>query len=84
MLTRRQFGRRLGAGLLGAAVAPQAFLAQQEERPVACAPSLINPERLWGSLMKLSEFGKVDGRWVGRVGFSAEDLAGRHWVMGEL
>jgi len=84
MLTRREFNRRVGAGLVGAAVAPEALLALQEERPVPCRPTLINGERLWESLMKLSEFGKVEGKWVGRVGFSPEDLAGRHWVMGEL
>jgi len=91
MLTRRQFSRRLGAGLLTAAVAPQALLALQEERPVSCRATLINPDRLWESLMKLSEFGRpdsagagVEGSWAGRVGFSAEDLAGRHWLMGEL
>ncbi|MGH9812373.1 MAG: Zn-dependent hydrolase [Candidatus Acidiferrales bacterium] len=84
MLTRRQFSRRLGGGLLTAAVAPQALLALQEERPVPCRATLINSERLWQSLMKLSEFGRADGNWIGRVGFSAEDLAGRHWVMGEL
>jgi N-carbamoyl-L-amino-acid hydrolase len=87
----------VGAGLLGAAVAPQAVLAEhargggklrpysdEEERAVACRASLINAERLWQSLMKLSEFGHVDGHWIGRVGFSAEDLAGRYWLMGEL
>ncbi|MCI0403085.1 MAG: Zn-dependent hydrolase [Acidobacteria bacterium] len=83
MLTRRLFNQRVGAGLLGAAVAPSLLLAQ-EERPVACRATLINPDRLWQSLMKLSEFGRNPDGGTSRVGFSAEDLAARHWLMGEL
>ncbi len=84
MLTRRRFNQHLSAALLGAAVAPPLLLAQEEERPVSCRATLINSERLWQSLQKLSEFGRLPGGGTSRIGFSAEDLAARHWLMGEL
>ncbi len=70
--------------MLGAAVTPPLLLAQEEERPVLCRATLINGERLWQSLQKLSEFGRLPQGGTSRLGFSAEDLAARHWLMGEL
>ncbi len=60
---------------------------QASERP---APSTfhVNPQRLWGTLQKLSEFGRPPGAGfeggVTRLGFSAEDLAARSYVAGLL
>jgi N-carbamoyl-L-amino-acid hydrolase len=84
VLTRRRFNQHLSAALLGAAVAPPLLLGQEEERPVSCRATLINGERLWQSLQKLSEFGRLPQGGTSRIGFSAEDLAARHWLMGEL
>lgn len=42
----------------------------------------IRGERLWGTLQKLSEFGKNPEGGVSRVGFTDADLAGRAYVMG--
>ncbi len=95
MLTRRRFNQHLSAALLGTAVAPPALLAslgapwrardeQEVERPILCRATLVNSERLWQSLQKLSEFGRLAGGGTSRLGFSAEDLAARHWLMGEL
>ncbi len=84
MLTRRRFNQHLGAALAGAAIAPPLLLGQEEERPVLCRATLVNGERLWQSLQNLSEFGRLPNGGTSRIGFSAEDLAARHWLMGEL
>jgi N-carbamoyl-L-amino-acid hydrolase len=46
----------------------------------------INPQRLWGTLEKLSEFGRPAGAGfeggVTRLGLSEEDMAAREYVMG--
>jgi beta-ureidopropionase / N-carbamoyl-L-amino-acid hydrolase len=42
----------------------------------------VQQERLWATLMKLSEFGKNPEGGVSRVGFTEADLAGRAYVMG--
>jgi N-carbamoyl-L-amino-acid hydrolase len=69
--------------LAGAALSPLA-LASQDERPILCQATLVNRDRLWDSLQKLAEFGKLPEDGTSRVGFSPEDLAARHWLMGEL
>ncbi|MGH9794649.1 MAG: M20 family metallo-hydrolase [Candidatus Acidiferrales bacterium] len=52
----------------------------------AAAQQHVNQQRLWGTLEKLSEFGRPAGKGfeggVTRVGFSDEDLAAREYVMG--
>lgn len=57
--------------------------------PVATAAQQhVNEKRLWGTLEKLSEFGRPAGAGfeggVTRLGFSEEDLAAREYVMGLL
>jgi len=84
VLTRREFNRRVAAGLAAAAAAPAALLSQEEERPVLCRATLVNQDRLWQSLQQLSEFGRLPGGGTSRVGFSPEDLAARHWLMEQL
>ncbi len=52
----------------------------------AAAQQHVNQQRFWGTLEKLSEFGRPAGAGfeggVTRVGFSEEDLAARKYVMG--
>lgn len=65
-------------GLLLTLVIPWSAVAQQH----------VNEKRLWGTLEKLSEFGRPAGAGfeggVTRLGFSDEDLAARDYVMGLL
>jgi N-carbamoyl-L-amino-acid hydrolase len=42
----------------------------------------VQPDRLWGTLQKLGEFGKNPEGGVSRVGFTEADVAGRAYVMG--
>ena len=90
VLSRREFGRRLAAGLAGAAVAGPALLAQEPglpesgEPPLRCAPQLVNTERLWDTLDELSGFGRLPGGGTSRLGFSPDDLAARQWLAGLL
>ncbi len=49
------------------------------------APRHVNQQRLWGTIEKLSEFGRPAGAGfdagVTRLGFSEADLAARTWLM---
>ena len=92
MLTRREFNRRLAGGVAGAALAPtMAGLAanilrgqEASEPPIVCRAQLVNAERLRRSLEELSRFGRLPGGGTSRLGFSADDLAARNWMMGLL
>lgn len=52
-----------------------------QERMPASRPH-VQPDRLWGTLQKLGEFGKNPEGGVSRVGFTEADVAGRAYVMG--
>jgi N-carbamoyl-L-amino-acid hydrolase len=85
MLTRREFNRRLAGGLTGAAVAGASLWGQEEtEPPVQCRARLANTERMQRVLEQLSNFGRLPGGGTSRLGFSADDLAARNWMMGLL
>ena len=79
--------RRLlwGVALLGAALPP---IAARANRPratrdqVTPAERHIQPDRLRGTLEKLSEFGRNADGGVTRLGFSDADMAARQWLMG--
>lgn len=52
------------------------------QEKMAGAPARhVQRERLWETLQKLSEFGKIPEGGVSRVGFTEADLAGRAYVM---
>jgi N-carbamoyl-L-amino-acid hydrolase len=85
VLTRREFSRRLAAGLAGAALTGPALLGQEPaEPPILCAPQLVNAERLWETLAELAGFGRLPGGGTSRLGFSPDDLAARQWLAGLL
>jgi N-carbamoyl-L-amino-acid hydrolase len=85
VLTRREFNRRVAGGLAGAALATPILRGQEpEEPPIVCRAQLVNADRLRRSLEELSRFGRLPGGGTTRLGFSADDLAARNWVMGLL
>ncbi|HEX4544870.1 MAG TPA: M20 family metallo-hydrolase [Candidatus Acidoferrum sp.] len=55
--------------------------ASGQEKMPASRPH-VQPDRLWGTLQKLGEFGKNPEGGVSRVGFTEADVAGRAYVMG--
>ena len=73
------------AGLLLVLIA----LSLSQPAPAQAPASFhINPQRLWSTLEKLSEFGRPAGAGfeggVTRLGFSDEDLAARAWLTAQL
>lgn len=60
----------------------QMYAQQSAVKKEASDARHVQQERLWGTLMKLSEFGKNPEGGVSRVGFTEADLAGRAYVMG--
>jgi len=67
---------------------PALFSLAPSDLVQAPASFHINPQRLWDTLQKLSEFGRPAGAGfeggVTRLGFSDEDLAARAWLTAQL
>lgn len=83
-LTRREFTRHLTGALAGLALGSVAWGQEPSEPPVLCRAQLINGNRLRETLEQLSGYGRVPGGGTTRLGFSADDLAARNWLLGLL
>lgn len=85
MLSRREFNRRLVGGLAGTVLTASSLQGQgPAEPPLLCQAQLVNTDRLRQTLQELSGFGRLPGGGTTRLGFSADDLAARNWLMGLL
>lgn len=85
VVSRREFTRRLTAGLAATWLAPEALWPQQPEaKPALCEVTFVNSQRLHHSLLQLSQIGRTPAGGSNRVGFSPEDLEGRKWFLEQM